>query len=55
MQGYEGTIVCASHDPGIVEGVATHVYEVKDMAVRELIERRRELEEEAEEEPAARR
>ncbi|MBA4180135.1 MAG: lysophospholipase [Anaerolinea sp.] len=43
LSGYEGTIICASHDPGIVEGVATHVYEVKDLSVRELISRRREL------------
>jgi ATP-binding cassette subfamily F protein 3 len=55
LQGYAGTIVCASHDPGIVEGVATHVYEVKDTSVRELIERRKELDEELEEEPAGRR
>ncbi len=41
LQGYEGTIICASHDPGIVEGVATHVYEVKDLAVRELLHMRR--------------
>jgi ATPase subunit of ABC transporter with duplicated ATPase domains len=41
LQGYEGTIICASHDPGIVEGVATHVYEVKDLGVREILERRR--------------
>ncbi|MGI8925980.1 MAG: ABC-F family ATP-binding cassette domain-containing protein [Tepidiformaceae bacterium] len=41
LQGYGGTILCASHDPGIVEGVATHVYEVKDTAVRELLEQRR--------------
>ena len=41
LQGYEGTIVCASHDPGIVEGIATHVYEVKDLAVRELLHMRR--------------
>ncbi len=44
LQGYEGTVICASHDPGIVEGVATHVYEVKDGGVRELLERRREVE-----------
>jgi len=43
LQGYSGTIICASHDPGIVEGVATNIYEVNDLAVRELIERRREL------------
>ncbi|HKS91793.1 MAG TPA: ABC-F family ATP-binding cassette domain-containing protein, partial [Tepidiformaceae bacterium] len=38
LQGYEGTVICASHDPGIVEGVATHVYEVVDGAVRELLQ-----------------
>jgi ATP-binding cassette subfamily F protein 3 len=41
LKGYDGTIICASHDPGIVEGVATHVYEVDDGAVRELIHQRR--------------
>jgi ATP-binding cassette subfamily F protein 3 len=41
LQGYQGTILCASHDPGIVEGVATHVYEVKDGVCRELLERRK--------------
>jgi ATP-binding cassette subfamily F protein 3 len=41
LQAYEGTIVCASHDPGIVEGVATHVYEVKDGECRELLHLRR--------------
>ena len=43
LHGYEGTIICASHDPGIVDGVATNVYEVKDLSVKELISRRREL------------
>ena len=41
LQSYEGTIVCASHDPGIVEGVATHVFEVKDGGVRELLHLRK--------------
>jgi ATP-binding cassette, subfamily F, member 3 len=41
LQKYEGTIVCASHDPGIVEGVATHVFEVKDGGVRELLHLRK--------------
>ena len=41
LQGYEGTIICASHDPGIVEGIATHVYEVKDLAARELLHMRK--------------
>jgi ATP-binding cassette subfamily F protein 3 len=43
LQAYDGTILCASHDPGIVEGVATHVYEVADGGIRELLERRREV------------
>ncbi len=41
LQKYEGTILCASHDPGIVEGVATHVYEVKDTGCKEILARRR--------------
>jgi ATP-binding cassette subfamily F protein 3 len=35
LRAYTGTIVVASHDPGIVEGVATHIYEVKDGECRE--------------------
>ncbi|HMS60106.1 MAG TPA: ABC-F family ATP-binding cassette domain-containing protein [Tepidiformaceae bacterium] len=41
LQGYDGTILCASHDPGIVDDVATRVYEVKDTEVAELIARRK--------------
>ncbi|MGK2964173.1 MAG: ABC-F family ATP-binding cassette domain-containing protein [Tepidiformaceae bacterium] len=41
LQGYDGTILCASHDPGIVEGVATHVFEVNDTTVRELLHLRK--------------
>ncbi len=41
LQAYQGTILCASHDPGIVEGVATHVYEVNDGTCREILEKRR--------------
>jgi ATP-binding cassette subfamily F protein 3 len=41
LQGYDGTVICASHDPGIVDGIATHVYEVKDLSVRELLQMRR--------------
>ena len=41
LETYEGTIVCASHDPAILQRVATRVYEVKDGACRELIEHRR--------------
>ncbi len=43
LEGYEGTIICASHDPGILDRVATRVYEGKDGGCREVIERRREL------------
>ncbi len=39
---YDGTIICAAHDPGILEQVATHVYEVDDGDCYELIDRRRE-------------
>ncbi|MCC7363306.1 MAG: ABC-F family ATP-binding cassette domain-containing protein [Dehalococcoidia bacterium] len=42
LQGYEGTIICASHDPGITDTVASHVYEVRDATVRELLARRKE-------------
>ena len=41
LQSYDGTIICASHDPGIVEGVATHVYEVKDGECNELLHLRK--------------
>ena len=41
LDGYAGTILCASHDPGIVDAIATHVYEVKDGACRELLAQRR--------------
>src|SRR5438067_2987584 len=42
LEKYEGTIVCASHDPAILERVATRVYAVKDGGCRELLEYRRE-------------
>jgi ATP-binding cassette subfamily F protein 3 len=41
LEAYEGTILCASHDPGVLERVATRVYEVADGGCRELLERRR--------------
>jgi ATP-binding cassette subfamily F protein 3 len=41
LEKYEGTIICASHDPGILDRVATRVYEVKDGGCRELLDRRR--------------
>ncbi len=41
LEKYDGTIVCASHDPGILDRVATRVCEVRDGGCRELIERRR--------------
>ncbi len=43
LEGYDGTIVCASHDPAILERIATRVYRVADGEVRELEERRREV------------
>jgi ATP-binding cassette, subfamily F, member 3 len=43
LEGYDGTIICASHDPAILERIATRVYRVADGEVRELEERRREL------------
>jgi ATP-binding cassette subfamily F protein 3 len=42
LERYDGTIICASHDPGILDRVATRVYEVADGGCRELIDRRRE-------------
>lgn len=40
LKGYAGTILCASHDEGLQDAVATHVYEVKDGSCRELLSRR---------------
>ena len=41
LEKYPGTILCAAHDPAILDRIATRVYEVKDATVRELIDRRR--------------
>ncbi len=30
LSEYDGTIICASHDPAIVEAIATHVYTVEN-------------------------
>ncbi|MEO8457998.1 MAG: ABC-F family ATP-binding cassette domain-containing protein [Chloroflexota bacterium] len=38
---YDGTIICAAHDPGLLDRVATRVYEVADGECRELIDARR--------------
>jgi len=38
---YDGTIICAAHDPGILDRVATRVYEVSDGDCRELIDFRK--------------
>jgi ATP-binding cassette subfamily F protein 3 len=38
---YEGTIICAAHDPGLLERVATRVFEVADGECRELMDYRR--------------
>jgi ATP-binding cassette subfamily F protein 3 len=29
LDEYDGTIICASHDPAIVDEIATHVYSVQ--------------------------
>ncbi len=29
LSDYDGTIICASHDPAIVDEIATHVYTVE--------------------------
>jgi ATP-binding cassette subfamily F protein 3 len=42
LADYDGTIICAAHDPGLLEKVATHVFEVADGECRELIDQRRE-------------
>ena len=41
LESYDGTIVCASHDPAILERVATRVFEVADGSCRELEELRK--------------
>ncbi|MDA1257254.1 MAG: ABC-F family ATP-binding cassette domain-containing protein [Chloroflexi bacterium] len=41
LSSYDGTIICASHDPGIVNGIATHVFEVKDGEAKEILEMRK--------------
>ncbi|MEO6196762.1 MAG: ABC-F family ATP-binding cassette domain-containing protein [Dehalococcoidia bacterium] len=38
---YDGTIICAAHDPGLLEKVATRVYEVSDGDCRELMDYRK--------------
>ncbi|MDP9236431.1 MAG: ATP-binding cassette domain-containing protein [Chloroflexota bacterium] len=45
LEKYDGTIICASHDPAILERVASRVYEIKDGGCREILERRREIDE----------
>ena len=42
LESYDGTIIVASHDPAILEKVATRVYQVEDGECRELEEYRRE-------------
>ncbi len=34
LDEYDGTIICASHDPAIVDEIATHVYNVDDGEVK---------------------
>ncbi|MFQ5380389.1 MAG: ABC-F family ATP-binding cassette domain-containing protein [Dehalococcoidia bacterium] len=42
LERYDGTVVCASHDSGIVDRIATHVYEVDAGSLRELLSKRKE-------------
>ncbi len=42
LESYDGTIICASHDPAILERVATRVYQIEGGECRELEEYRRE-------------
>jgi ATP-binding cassette subfamily F protein 3 len=42
LEKYDGTIICAAHDPAILERVANRVYEVDDGECRELIDYRKE-------------
>ena len=32
LDKYDGTIICATHDPAILDSIATHVYEMRDGA-----------------------
>ena len=41
LESYDGTIICASHDPLILERVATRVYQVEGGECHELEEYRR--------------
>jgi ATP-binding cassette subfamily F protein 3 len=41
LEKYDGTIICAAHDPAILERVANRVYEVDDGECRELIDYRK--------------
>ncbi|MDA0350885.1 MAG: ABC-F family ATP-binding cassette domain-containing protein [Chloroflexi bacterium] len=41
LERYDGTVVCASHDPEILDRVATRVFEVRDGECLELEERRK--------------
>ncbi len=41
LERYEGTIICASHDPAILDRVATRVYEVADGGCAEVLARRK--------------
>jgi ATP-binding cassette subfamily F protein 3 len=41
LEGYDGTVICASHHPAILDRVATRVFEVRDGECVELEERRK--------------
>jgi ATP-binding cassette subfamily F protein 3 len=41
LEGYDGTVICASHDSEILDRVATRVFEVRDGECLEIEEKRR--------------
>ena len=41
LESYDGTVICASHDPEILDRVATRVFEVRDGECLEVEERRK--------------
>ena len=41
LGSYEGTVICASHDPEILDTLATRVFDVRDGECLEIEEKRR--------------
>ncbi len=36
LQSYDGTVLCASHDPAILQNIATHVFEIHGGECRKI-------------------